>query len=305
MYLVQRFFWVMLAGVSLLLALFGLFRFLVDVGESPLRYVVQDAAVFAAGVLGMALCWRQGRKLKALREAALDEARRFAGHVLEASARPAIQALALGVFGALAAGCTLMFLHKPGDLALGLLSVGFALLFALMVPMALSQHRRGRPGLRLDGRGVDHVWFGEVPWSDVHGIFHKQFTIKYTTVHSLLLGVPQPARYVARMPWIARLMTGKWTLPRGRFGYIEIGLNPLDKDPLHVVNAAQALRDKVSPSRLPYWHPALDDESIAVGLEVEYLGHNPDRLPDDEILRRMEALQPRFQAMTDRLVRRR
>lgn len=305
MYLLQRVAWVSVAGISLLVALYGLFRFLVEVGESPLRYVVQDAAVFAAGVMGMVLSWRRGRSLKAMREAALDQARQFTGHALEASALPVRQALALAVIGALAAGCILMYLQKPGDMLLGFLSGAFLLLFVLMVPMVMSHYRRGRPALRLDGRGVDHAWFGEVPWTDVHGIFHKQFTIKYTTVHSLLLGVSQPGRYLGRMPWIARVMAGKWSLPRGRFGVIEIPLNPLDQDPLLVVNAAEALRDRVSPSRLRYWHPSLDDESIAIGLETEYLGQNPDRLPDEELLQRMEALRPRMQAMADRLLRRR
>lgn len=305
MYLLQRFAWVAAAGVSLLVALFGLFRFLVEVGESPLRYVAQDAAVFAAGVIGIVLCWRRGKQLRAAHEAELDEVRRFTGSKLEASARPVVQVLAVGVFGALAAGCTLMYLSQPGNVILGLLAAGLSLVFVLMVLMAMSYHRRGRPALRLDGRGVDHVWFGEVPWPDVHGIFHKQFTIKHTTVHSLLLGVSQPGRYVARMPWIARLMTGKASLPRGRFGYVEIPLNPLDKDPVQVVNAAEALRDRVSPARLGYWYPLLDDESIAVGLEMEYVGKNPDRLPEEEILQRMLALQPRLQAMTDRIVQRR
>jgi hypothetical protein len=305
MYLLQRFAWVLVAGISLLVALYGLLRFVVEVGESPLRYVVQDAALLAAGVLGMAFCWRRGKQLDAAREAGLDEVRRFTGRELEASARPARQVLALVVFGALAAGFTLMFLDQPGQWMLGMLSIFFLLLFALMVPMVMSFYRRGRPALRLDHRGVDHVWFGQVPWTDVHGIFYKKVTVKHTTIHSLLLGVSQPGRYVARMPWIARLMTGKWSLPRGRFGYVEIPLNPLNKDPVQVMNAAEALRDQVSPSRLGYWYPALDDESIAVGLEIDYVGKNPDRLPEDELLQRMEALQPRIQAMTDRLVRRR
>ena len=309
MYFLQRFAWVLVAGLSLLVALFGLFRFLVEVGHSPLRYVVQDAAVFAAGVMGMVLGWRRGRQLKAAHEAELDQARRFTGRELVASARPIKQILALAVFGALAVGSTLMSLASGNDvpqrLLTGALAVFFVVLLLLMIPMVTSLYRRGRPALRMDGRGIEHAWFGEVPWSDVYGIFHRQFTVKYTTVHSLLLGVSQPARYLSRMPWFARVMTGKWTLPRGRFGYIEIALNPLDKEPLQVVKAAEALRDRVSPSRLPYWHPSLDDESIAVGLEIEYVGQNPDRLPDDEILRRMEALQPRIQAMTDRLVRRR
>lgn len=305
MYLLQRFAWVMVAGISLLVALFGLFRFLAEVGESPLRYVVQDVAVIAAGLMGLALAWRRGRNLKAVHEVELAQVRQFTGHKLEASARPVMQALALGVFVALAAGCTLLFLRHPQEWVLGLLSGAFVLALVMMVPMVMSYHRRGRPALRLDSRGLEHAWFGEVPWSDVHGIFHKQVTVKHTTIHSLLLGVSQPGRYLVRMPRVARVLTGKWSLPRGRFGVIEIPLNPLDKDPVLVVNAAEALRDRVSPSRLAYWHPSLDDETIAIGLETEYLGQNPDRLPVEEILRRMEALQPRMQAITDRLVRRR
>jgi hypothetical protein len=69
MYLLQRFAWVLVAGISLLVALFGLIRFLAEVGEAPVRYVVQDAALFAAGVIGMALCWRRGKQLEAAREA--------------------------------------------------------------------------------------------------------------------------------------------------------------------------------------------------------------------------------------------
>lgn len=305
MHLLQRFAWVLVAGISLLVALFGLFRFLIEVGESPLHYVVSDAALFAVGVIGMMVCWRRGNQLKAAHQAELDEKRRFIGRELEASARPVKQALALAVFVAMAAVCTMMLLEQPGDVLLIGLSVALWLFVALMVPMVLSFYRRGRPALRLDGRGVDHVWFGEVPWSDVHGIFHKQYTVKQSTVHSLLLGVSQPGRYLARMPWIARVMTGKWSPPRGRFGVLEIPLNPLDKDPLLVVNAAQALRDQVSPPRLGHWHPAQDDESIAIWLETEYLASNPDRLPEHELLPRLEALNLRLQAVTDRMTARR
>lgn len=290
-----------LAVLSLLVAAFGLFRFLIEVGESPMHYVIQDVGVFAAGVLGFALCWRQGKKLLAAREAALEQARRFSGHSLEASARLGLQIAGLAFFGLAAAGSTYLYLLRTEDWVLGLCAALFAVLFVLMLPLVISQHRGGRATLRLDGRGLEHAWFGQVPWTDVHGIFHQQQKIRSNTVHVLVLGVANPARYLERMPRAARLMQGGWTTPRGRYGKLQVPLNALDKDPFLVANAAAALRERVSPAPLKGWFPGMDEESIAVGLELAYLADNPDRLPPEEILRRMEAVEPRMQALTSRL----
>ena len=305
MYFLQRLLLLGLAGVALLVVGFGFFRFMIEVGVSPTRYVVQDLAIIAAGLLGLLLCWRQGRKLVARRQAELEALHQFKGHSLEANARPLVQVLALSFFGLLAAGCGWAVLQGDDDVRLLLCAALFTVLFVLMVPLMRSHYRPGRPTLRLDARGVDHVWFGAVPWSAVHGVYHRQLKLKQTTIHTLVLGVSGPARYLGRMPWIARLMAGKLRPSRGRYGAIEIGLNPLDQHPLLVASAAATLRGRASPPAVAGWHPGMDDETIEVSLEMGYLAENPDRLPPDELLARMQAIEPRVRAMTDRLLGRR
>ena len=305
MYFLQRLLLLGLAGVAVIVAGFGFFLFTAEVGISPARYVVQDLAIIAAGLLGLLLCWRQGRKLAARRQTELETLHQFKGHSLEANARPLVQVAALAFFGLLAAGCGWAVLQGKDDVRLLLCAVLFTVLFVLMVPLVRSQYRPGRPTLRLDARGVDHAWFGAVPWPAVHGVYHRQLKFKQTTIHTLVLGVSEPARYLGRMPWIARLMTGKLRLPRGRYGALEIGLNPLDQHPLLVASAAAALRGRASPPAVAGWHPGMDDETVEVSLEMAYLVDNPDRLPPDEVLARMQAIEPRVRVMTDRLLARR
>lgn len=104
------------------------------------------------------------------------------------------------------------------------------------------------------------------------------------------------------MPWIARLMSGKLQPSRGRYGVLRIALNPLDKDPFLVADAAAVLRARVSPPPVAGWHPGMDDESIDVLLESAYLTDNPDRLSPEQVLSRLEALAPRMKKITDRLL---
>lgn len=302
MYFLQRVGLLGLAGVSLLVVGFGFFRFMIEVGVSPTRYVVQDLAIIAAGLAGLYACWRLGRALQARREAALAPSRRFTGHSLEANSRPLMQVLALAFFGLAAAGCGWAVLEGNDDPRLVLCGAGFAVFFVLMVPLVRSQYRPGRPTLRLDARGVDHAWFGTVPWTAVHGLFHRQAKLKQTTIHTLVLGVSEPAKYLGRMPRIARLMAGKLRLPRQRYGAIEIGLNALDHDPFLVADAASTLRSRVRPPHIVDWHPALDEESIDVLLESSYLTSDDHGLSPEQVLARMEALAPRMKKFTDRLL---
>ena len=53
----------------LLVVVFGLFRFAIEVGESPVHFVVQDVGVMAAGLLGLWFCWRRSQHLKAEHDA--------------------------------------------------------------------------------------------------------------------------------------------------------------------------------------------------------------------------------------------
>ncbi len=301
MYFLQRLLLAALAVLSLGVALFGLFRFLIEVGESPIHYVVQDVGVFAAGVLGMGLCWARSRKLVAAQAEAATQTPPFTGYSFEASAQPWKQVLGLIFFGLMAAFMVWLFLDE-GGWKVGAVMAACLVLFVLMIPLVASHYRQGRPTLHMDSRRLEHAWLGEVPWTAVHGLFHKTQTHRSTTVHSLVLGVANPGQYVARMPWIVRLMSGYAAVPRTRYGAVAIPLNPLDKAPWAVVAAAQALRDRVSPPRVAYWFPEMEDEWVDIALESDYLGQNPDRLPEDELLARMQALQPRLQAMTDRLL---
>ncbi|MFY2762904.1 hypothetical protein [Arenimonas sp. MALMAid1274] len=299
MYLAKRFALLVLAGVFLLVAAFGVFRFLVEAGHSPLRYVVQDAAVFAAGVMGMFLCWRTGRGLVTRHEAALEQGRRFTGDVLEASMSPWKQVLGIFVFVLMAAVSGLMYLDDR-DWRLALCAIFFALLSALLIPYCILLYRPGRPTLRMDAAGFDHALYGWVPWQEVHGIYLDIQTIRNHELKRLVLGVSNPGRYRSRMPWVARLLSEQPFKSDGRFGTLSIGLQGLGMDPLRVFNAAQVLRDRASPPRLKHWHPSFDHHTIAVALELDYLAENPDRLPPEEIGRRLDAIAPHMPGLADR-----
>lgn len=304
MYLAKRLLLLALAGLSLLVAAFGGFRFLIEAGQSPLRYMVQDAAVFAAGALGLFLCWRVGRKLKEGHDAAQEAARRFDGDVLEASMQPVKMVLALLVFLGMAGVSWLIYLDK-GDWRLAAGAIVMAAFCALLVPFAWVQLRHRGPTLRMDARGLDHALYGWVPWSDVHGIYLDIKTIRHVKVMRLVLGVSNPARYRSRMPWIARLLSEQLRTPRGRYGTLVLALQSMDVDPLRIVSAAEVLRDRASPPRLRYWTPWMDQESISMGLELAYLESDPEDLSPEEKLRRLEALDPRIRAVAHQLQGRR
>lgn len=304
MYLAKRFFLVTLAGLGLLAAASGMFRLWKDAGVSPSRHALPDVGIVAAGLLVMALCWGWGRRLKAAHEAALDEMRRFTDDMLQASTTPWKQVLALVFFLALAAVSWLLYLQN-GDWMLALCAVVTAVFCVLLVPFSLAQYRHGKPTLRMDAHGFDHAFYGPIPWSEVHGIYLHVQRIRNIEVKRMVLGVSNPSRYLARMPWVARLFTEQLRLPKGRYGTLVVAVQGLGMDPLRIVNAAEVLRDRASPPRIPYWTPSMDHETIAQSLELAYLERNPDGLPPDEVLRRLEAVHPNFRAMSHQLSGRR
>lgn len=244
---------VLFATLFCLLALFGLLRFSIEVGESPMRYVVQDVGVFFAGVMGLWGCVWYWLRLKAREDALFLNPPAFTGDLFEARVRRPAQGLGLFFFTVLSLFSLSWLVREPGfkSAAATAIIVGVT---ALMGLMAVSMYRDGRPAaLQMDTRGLTHPWYGHIPWTAVHGMNFQETQVRASWMFTMVLGVGSPDLFLLRMPWIVRLMQGRWLTAGQPTGAISIPLNPLDKPPREIYAAAWALRHRVQPAMLSHW----------------------------------------------------
>jgi hypothetical protein len=235
------------------LALFGLLRFSIEVGESPVRYVIQDVGVVLAGVMGLWGCFWYWRRIDAREQALFVNPPPFTDNQFEALVdRPLPDMLLLLLIVSSLFSLTWL-VQEPGfnSAAATLVLSGVTVLAGLM---AASMHRGSRPStLHMDFQGISHPWYGHIPWTAVHGMNFQETRGRAGWTFTMVLGVGSPDLFLVRMPWIVRFLQGRWLTGGQPAGAISIPLNPLDKPPREIYAAAWALRHRVQPPLNSLW----------------------------------------------------
>jgi hypothetical protein len=253
------------AGITAALAtIYGALRLKAELGYSPLHYVIEDALVLAAGILGIVAAVARVRRANADTAAAAAAVALAASlerlppgvRCFEVRARPArLVAIALIALLLVAVGVGMGAMawspRASGALAWSLACLATAAGLSWFV---LRQAPWARPALRLDAEGVTHWFRGSVRWADVIGLRLDWIVVpRGGRVPMLFLGlnpgVPVPAnpRHLIAGP------PGVWAL----------NLRGLDQSPERIEAAALELRDGVLPPRLPGWHQALRPDTLA------------------------------------------
>lgn len=299
MYFLKRLGLLLAATAFLLLSGFGWLRFSIEVGVSSPYFVIQDALFGVAGLLGVAACAWKARQLKARREADEAQVPAFTGTRFEAHARVGVQLVAVLFLGLMAVAAGFWFKVEPG-LESGAVAALLTVLTVLAGVSARSLHRGGRPALSMDPYGLEHVWFGRIPWQKVHAVDLREVRIKHSRIHTLVLGVENPDRYVTNMPWLVRLMQNKWSLGGAARGKLEIPLNPLSAPAREIHAAALALRLRVDPPLAGHGVQRTTAADAALLAELDVLSKQMDHLTPEQVLERVQALQPRMDALRER-----
>ncbi len=257
----------LLAGLFIVVFCFGAFRFSREVGVSPTRYVVQDALVMVAGLLGFVACLMKSRKLQKQRQAELDSFE-FTGQRFETNTGKAMAVL-VGVAFLLALIATFV---TATSTAIDPKAVSAATLFllvsAFLLSLALSTFRSGKPTLVMDAFALDHAWYGPIRWDQIQGIYLREVRMRNTTQRTMFLSVFKPGRYLGHGLWWQRLfLTSKRR--EAPVGDIAIPLNPLDQPASKIHKAALTLRARVSPQLLANWVPGMSAEAIDLQRETD------------------------------------
>lgn len=218
----------------------------------------------AGGLLVVAWGWQRLRRLGRERDAALKAHARKPGRRFQASSNPMLQAMVLVVM----LGFSLLLLFEP-DLDLRYQRAGGVLMLLLTIYcgwVVIGSEPDDTPMLGMDAGGLDHAWFGRVPWHEVHGIalLHEEVVIHRHTqrVPLMVLGVARPDRYVQRGSVAVRLAQEQPFATGAAFGELRIPLAPLDERPARVVRIASSLRQKVEPPVLPGWRAGMTEIEV-------------------------------------------
>jgi hypothetical protein len=174
---------------------------------------------------------------------------------------------AILVFASLLALPTIFLLS--GQYVGGGVTLMFVLpVLAYLAAILLPYFTRPGPALVLDREGVEHIWFGRIPWDQVHGIglTHQDLIRGYTQVF-LVLGVREPGCFLERRPNALRLFE-RAKAREAETGDLLIPLHVLDKSPDRVRNVALDLRGRVSPPRSASWFPGIDPQAFAANSQL-------------------------------------
>jgi hypothetical protein len=298
MYLLLRLALQLALAFFLVVTVFGALRFLLEIGVSPTRYVVQDVAVTAAGLMGLAFSWKFSRRLAARKQAADASLDGFNGRRFEAKARVWLQALSLLMLLALSAGLVALLIQKP-DWMIGALTALMILVTLFMCTASLWMFRGG-PTLAMDLRGLEHALYGLIPWDRVHGLFLKEMKLRHYTVRTLVLGVADPERYRERLPGIQRWLQKTFKPFAARNDVLEIPLNGLDQPASRIHAAAMVLRQKVQPPVIAHWYPGMPKADIDFARDMDRLTREMPNLPPDQVLERLKAMEPKMRSAQER-----
>lgn len=250
----------LLLGIACsLVLLYGVLRFISELGISPVRFLIEDALLALAGAAGLTACVLGWRRLQAAAEAQAAVGRPvFEGSRLEAGLKP-LRVFVIVLLGAALSGLGWLMFNasmsgsKPVEVT-ELLS-GLALIASGLGCLAWVwwMYRPGRASLVVDGSGIDHPWFGLVPWNRVHGI-HLQHTTGRHESHCLVLRVSQPGQFLGagRLPGIFASRARK----EARMGALQLPLDLFKCDPALIHEAALKFRNALQLPLLTTWHPA-------------------------------------------------
>ena len=209
--------------------------------------------MFLAGVAGLWGSFWYWRRLDARERALFVDPPPFTGDQFEASVKQPLQDMILILLVMLSLFSLSELRREPGFKAAAVTAAisGAAVLMGLM---AASMHRGAKPAqLHMDTRGLTHPWYGHIPWTAVHGMNFQETRGRAGWIFTMVLGVGSPDRFLIRMPWIVRIMRGRWLTGGQPTGAISIPLNPLDKPPREIYAAAWALRHRVQPGLIYSW----------------------------------------------------
>jgi hypothetical protein len=201
------------------------------------------------------------------------------GHAFEASGSPWMLGLfglllllfGFGVYGGIAR-------HDPG---MALVSAALALLFLFLGSELARQALRPGPMLRMDARGIEPALYGPIPWNEVIGLQLQSVRIRYSTQHTLFLGVRKPLRYLRNAPPLTRWLQGMRLRNDPAYGALSIGLNILGKDPQLVYDSALALRRANDAPMLEHWHQRMDANEVDTWLRRQELSDGMRRLQEE------------------------
>lgn len=313
----------LLLGIACsLVLLYGVLRFITELGISPMRFLIEDALVALAGAAGLTASVLGWRRLQAAAKARAPAARpTFEGSRLEAGLKP-MRVFAILLGGAALGGLGWLMFNasmggsKPVDATLWL--SGLTLIAAGLGCLALvwSFYRPGRASLVVDGQGIDHAWFGLVPWNRVTGI-HLQHTIGRHESHCLVLRVSEPGQFLGagRLPGIFASRVRK----EARMGALHLPLDMFKCDPALIHEAALKFRSSLQLPFLTTWHPAFSEaqaerqlalqanlsrieeisSSIERGEPIERFQSEMQHLSED-VLGQAEATRDEFQQFQDK-----
>lgn len=248
----------LLVGIACsLVLLYGVLRFMTELGVSPVRFLIEDALVALAGAAGLTACVLGWRRVRAAAAQATAVRPAFEGSRLEAGLKP-MRVFGIVLLGAALSGLGWLMFNasmsgsKPVDVTQWL--SGLALIASGLGCLAWvwSMYRPGRASLLVDGSGIDHPWFGLVPWNRVHGI-HLQHTTGRHESHSLVLRVSQPGQFLGagRLPGIFASRARK----EARMGALQLPLDLFKCDPALIHEAALKFRNALQLPLLAAWHP--------------------------------------------------
>ncbi|MBO9716657.1 MAG: hypothetical protein J7507_07570 [Pseudoxanthomonas sp.] len=251
--------------------------------------LVAGACLLARHELGRLQRAQQARELRASQDGQVFEAR--AGIVW--FALPVVLCVVFGWSGQAA-------LHKG---QLGMAIIGFALLalFVLAGWQLVVQVLRPGPLLRMDRHGIDHAMYGPIPWREVVGIQLQSIRTRYSTQHTLMLGVRDAGRYLANAPPLTRWVHARRLRGQRGVAVLALPLNLLVKDADLVHAAARALRARDDAPFLDRWHARMEDHEVRALLDMQELAAESTRiaeemaaLPDDADPARLAAFEARL-----------
>lgn len=312
--LLKRFGLLLLTATFVFLGLyFGLLRLLQDKDSGVIAYIVQDILFILSGIIGVIACSRALSKMRKDKIAFLSAQPlpEFISAGMSVKAK-LVAALLILLTIASAYGLLNIFPDPKGSLIL-LGCTGFC---GLLTYLFWLQYDRDGETLRLDQSGINHKWYGNIPWSQIVGISMLTTTTRGMTIHTLFLGIMDRQKYLTNMPWLMRKLQGLSGSADSKMS-LQIPLHLLNVDANLIEKMALKHRALHQPPMLAGWHyfmtenefkslqevnakfQALDDELLHFDKQFD-----PDKVPTDleiaELNSKMEAiLTSRFKAVNE------